>query len=288
LFDAYPLPKKELMKIQALTTTLAVLLAVSLAAIVALVVTTDVIGSQQVIADTPAAIQIDTVNPQTTDANSSTVEVADQTGAEAQPTDGATGTTTADEATPVDTTEDPAPTQPAEEPAPTDPVDPGDEPAPTDPAEEPEEPADPGTGEPPCDGTVIDGDCVPISILCLLGYERVGNDCVFVGCPFGFQLNDGVCEPLVVTLPCPAGFVRNAAGTCVPKPVLDPPVFQPPVFDPPVFEPIFCLDGFTWVDGECVPVCPSNSLWVGGFCLPQLDLDLIQLPEFDLATTIGG
>ena len=264
------------MKIQALTTTLAVLLAVSLAAIVALVVSSDVLGSEQVIADTPAAIQIDVVNPQTPDADSSTTEVADQTGAEEQPAE----TTTATDSAPVDTTDEPTPADPPVDPAPT-PADPEPpvEPAPADPdpAEEPA-PADPGPVETPCDGTVIDGGCVPpISIKCLLGYERVGNDCLFVGCPLGFQLNDGVCETLVLTLPCPAGFFRNDAGTCVPQ----------LVFDPPVFEPVFCLEGFTRVDGECVSICPPDTQWVGGFCLPQFDFDPIQLPEFDLAA-IGG
>ena len=140
------------MKNQALTTTLAVLLAVSLSALVALIVSTQVIGGQTV-ADLPAAIEI--VTPE----------------APQPPAGGAS--TNDDAAVPVDTDEAPTPSNDnTRSPAPaTNTGQTMDDAVPV-----PGNNDEPTTGEPPCEGEIVDSECVPpVLILCQLGYEYVGD-----------------------------------------------------------------------------------------------------------------
>ncbi len=274
------------MKNQALITTLAVLLAVALSAIVAIVVTSDVLDAQTAgsTADTPTAIQIDVRTPNTgsapaagTPADAAQPAAPGQNNqannapaAPATPNTGQTGDTPAAPATPDTATPDTGDAQPGDTPdtptAPdTDPDDDGDEPT---------------LGEPPCDGTIVDGDCVTVPIACLIGYEWDGTECVFVACPFGLVLQDGVCEQLVLTLPCSNGYIRLQNGTCV----LDAVILVPDV------DLILCGPGLKLVDGECVTVCPPKHTWTAGFCVPkiELDLDALALPNVDLSAVNGN
>ena len=206
------------MKNQALTTTLAVLLAVSLSALVALIVSTQVIGGQTV-ADLPAAIEI--VTPE----------------APQPPAGGAS--TNDDAAVPVDTDEAPTPSNDnTRSPAPaTNTGQTMDDAVPV-----PGNNDEPTTGEPPCEGEIVDSECVPpVLILCQLGYEYVGDECVYIGCPVGYLLEDGICELLVFQAPCDAGFQR-IGDVCLPILVIDPGQFEP-----------LCFVGQHVENGVCVP-----------------------------------
>lgn len=206
------------MKNQALTTTLAVLLAVSLSALVALIVSTQVIGGQTV-ADLPAAIEI--VTPE----------------APQPPTGDAS--TNDDAAVPVDTDEAPTPSNDnTRSPAPaTNTGQTMDDAVPV-----PGNNDEPTTGEPPCEGEIVDSECVPpVLILCQLGYEYVGDECVYIGCPVGYLLEDGICELLVFQAPCDAGFQR-IGDVCLPILVIDPGQFEP-----------LCFVGQHVENGVCVP-----------------------------------
>lgn len=206
------------MKNQALTTTLAVLLAVSLSALVALIVSTQVIGGQTV-ADLPAAIEI--VTPE----------------APQPPTGDAS--TNDDAAVPVDTDEAPTPSNDnTRSPAPATNTDQTMDDAVPVPGNNDE----PTTGEPPCEGEIVDSECVPpVLILCQLGYEYVGDECVYIGCPVGYLLEDGICELLVFQAPCDAGFQR-IGDVCLPILVIDPGQFEP-----------LCFVGQHVENGVCVP-----------------------------------
>ena len=206
------------MKNQALTTTLAVLLAVSLSALVALIVSTQAIGGQTV-ADLPAAIEI--VTPE----------------APQPPTGDAS--TNDDAAVPVDTDEAPTPSNDnTRSPAPaTNTGQTMDDAVPV-----PGNNDEPTTGEPPCEGEIVDSECVPpVLILCQLGYEYVDDECVYIGCPVGYLLEDGICELLVFQAPCDAGFQR-IGDVCL----------QILVIDPGQFEPL-CFVGQHVENGVCVP-----------------------------------
>lgn len=206
------------MKNQALTTTLAVLLAVSLSALVALIVSTQVIGGQTV-ADLPAAIEI--VTPE----------------APQPPTGDAS--TNDDAAVPVDTDEAPTPSNDnTRSPAPaTNTGQTMDDAVPV-----PGNNDEPTTGEPPCEGEIVDSECVPpVLILCQLGYEYVDDECVYIGCPVGYLLEDGICELLVFQAPCDAGFQR-IGDVCLPILVIDPGQFEP-----------LCFVGQHVENGVCVP-----------------------------------
>ncbi len=206
------------MKNQALTTTLAVLLAVSLSALVALIVSTQAIGGQTV-ADLPAAIEI--VTPE----------------APQPPTGDAS--TNDDAAVPVDTDEAPTPSNDnTRSPAPaTNTGQTMDDAVPV-----PGNNDEPTTGEPPCEGEIVDSECVPpVLILCQLGYEYVGDECVYIGCPVGYLLEDGICELLVFQAPCDAGFQR-IGDVCLPILVIDPGQFEP-----------LCFVGQYVENGVCVP-----------------------------------
>ena len=206
------------MKNQALTTTLAVLLAVSLSALVALIVSTQVIGGQTV-ADLPAAIEI--VTPEAP-----------------QPPAG-DASTNDDAAVPVDTDEAPTPSNDnTRSPAPaTNTGQTMDDAVPV-----PGNNDEPTTGEPPCEGEIVDSECVPpVLILCQLGYEYVGDECVYIGCPVGYLLEDGICELLVFQAPCDAGFQR-IGDVCLPILVIDPGQFEP-----------LCFVGQHVENGVCVP-----------------------------------
>lgn len=206
------------MKNQALTTTLAVLLAVSLSALVALIVSTQVIGGQTV-ADLPAAIEI--VTPE----------------APQPPAGGAS--TNDDAAVPVDTDEAPTPSNDnTRSPAPaTNTGQTMDDAVPV-----PGNNDEPTTGEPPCEGEIVDSECVPpVLILCQLGYEYVDDECVYIGCPVGYLLEDGICELLVFQAPCDAGFQR-IGDVCLPILVIDPGQFEP-----------LCFVGQHVENGVCVP-----------------------------------
>lgn len=206
------------MKNQALTTTLAVLLAVSLSALVALIVSTQAIGGQTV-ADLPAAIEI--VTPE----------------APQPPAGGAS--TNDDAAVPVDTDEAPTPSNDnTRSPAPaTNTGQTMDDAVPV-----PGNNDEPTTGEPPCEGEIVDSECVPpVLILCQLGYEYVGDECVYIGCPVGYLLEDGICELLVFQAPCDAGFQR-IGDVCLPILVIDPGQFEP-----------LCFVGQHVENGVCVP-----------------------------------
>ncbi|MCO4833114.1 MAG: hypothetical protein KC481_05600 [Acidimicrobiaceae bacterium] len=206
------------MKNQALTTTLAVLLAVSLSALVALIVSTQAIGGQTV-ADLPAAIEI--VTPE----------------APQPPTGDAS--TNDDAAVPVDTDEAPTPSNDnTRSPAPATNTDQTMDDAVPVPGNNDE----PTTGEPPCEGEIVDSECVPpVLILCQLGYEYVGDECVYIGCPVGYLLEDGICELLVFQAPCDAGFQR-IGDVCLPILVIDPGQFEP-----------LCFVGQHVENGVCVP-----------------------------------
>ena len=206
------------MKNQALTTTLAVLLAVSLSALVALIVSTQVIGGQTV-ADLPAAIEI--VTPEAP-----------------QPPAG-DASTNDDAAVPVDTDEAPTPSNDnTRSPAPaTNTGQTMDDAVPV-----PGNNDEPTTGEPPCEGEIVDSECVPpVLILCQLGYEYVDDECVYIGCPVGYLLEDGICELLVFQAPCDAGFQR-IGDVCLPILVIDPGQFEP-----------LCFVGQHVENGVCVP-----------------------------------
>jgi len=206
------------MKNQALTTTLAVLLAVSLSALVALIVSTQAIGGQTV-ADLPAAIEI--VTPE----------------APQPPTGDAS--TNDDAAVPVDTDEAPTPSNDnTRSPAPaTNTGQTMDDAVPV-----PGNNDEPTTGEPPYEGEIVDSECVPpVLILCQLGYEYVGDECVYIGCPVGYLLEDGICELLVFQAPCDAGFQR-IGDVCLPILVIDPGQFEP-----------LCFVGQHVENGVCVP-----------------------------------
>jgi len=206
------------MKNQALTTTLAVLLAVSLSALVALIVSTQAIGGQTV-ADLPAAIEI--VTPE----------------APQPPTGDAS--TNDDAAVPVDTDEAPTPSNDnTRSPAPaTNTGQTMDDAVPV-----PGNNDEPTTGEPPCEGEIVDSECVPpVLILCQLGYEYVGDECVYIRCPVGYLLEDGICELLVFQAPCDAGFQR-IGDVCLPILVIDPGQFEP-----------LCFVGQHVENGVCVP-----------------------------------
>lgn len=206
------------MKNQALTTTLAVLLAVSLSALVALIVSTQAIGGQTV-ADLPAAIEI--VTPE----------------APQPPTGDAS--TNDDAAVPVDTDEAPTPSNDnTRSPAPaTNTGQTMDDAVPV-----PGNNDEPTTGEPPCEGEIVDSECVPpVLILCQLGYEYVDDECVYIGCPVGYLLEDGICELLVFQAPCDAGFQR-IGDVCLPILVIDPGQFEP-----------LCFVGQHVENGVCVP-----------------------------------
>ena len=207
------------MKNQALTTTLAVLLAVSLSALVALIVSTQAIGGQTV-ADLPAAIEI--VTPE----------------APQPPTGDAS--TNDDAAVPVDTDEAPTPSNDnTRSPAPA--TNTGTRPC-DDAVPVPGNNDEPTTGEPPCEGEIVDSECVPpVLILCQLGYEYVGDECVYIGCPVGYLLEDGICELLVFQAPCDAGFQR-IGDVCLPILVIDPGQFDP-----------LCFVGQHVENGVCVP-----------------------------------
>ena len=221
------------MKNQALTTTLAVLLAVSLSALVALIVSTQVIGGQTV-ADLPAAIEI--VTPE----------------APQPPTGDAS--TNDDAAVPVDTDEAPTPSNDnTRSPAPaTNTGQTMDDAVPV-----PGNNDEPTTGEPPCEGEIVDSECVPpVLILCQLGYEYVGDECVYIGCPVGYLLEDGICELLVFQAPCDAGFQR-IGDVCLPILVIDPGQFEP-----------LCFVGQHVENGVCVP----DGKVKPGLLLPGLEL----------------
>lgn len=221
------------MKNQALTTTLAVLLAVSLSALVALIVSTQVIGGQTV-ADLPAAIEI--VTPE----------------APQPPAGGAS--TNDDAAVPVDTDEAPTPSNDnTRSPAPaTNTGQTMDDAVPV-----PGNNDEPTTGEPPCEGEIVDSECVPpVLILCQLGYEYVGDECVYIGCPVGYLLEDGICELLVFQAPCDAGFQR-IGDVCLPILVIDPGQFEP-----------LCFVGQHVENGVCVP----DGKVKPGLLLPGLEL----------------
>ena len=206
------------MKNQALTTTLAVLLAVSLSALVALIVSTQAIGGQTV-ADLPAAIEIVTLEaPQPPTGDASTND---------------------DAAVPVDTDEAPTPSNDnTRSPAPATNTDQTMDDAVPVPGNNDE----PTTGEPPCEGEIVDSECVPpVLILCQLGYEYVGDECVYIGCPVGYLLEDGICELLVFQAPCDAGFQR-IGDVCLPILVIDPGQFEP-----------LCFVGQHVENGVCVP-----------------------------------
>ena len=221
------------MKNQALTTTLAVLLAVSLSALVALIVSTQAIGGQTV-ADLPAAIEIVTPEapqPPTSDAS-----------------------TNDDAAVPVDTDEAPTPSNDnTRSPAPaTNTGQTMDDAVPV-----PGNNDEPTTGEPPCEGEIVDSECVPpVLILCQLGYEYVGDECVYIGCPVGYLLEDGICELLVFQAPCDAGFQR-IGDVCLPILVIDPGQFDP-----------LCFVGQHVENGVCVP----DGKVKPGLLLPGLEL----------------
>ena len=221
------------MKNQALTTTLAVLLAVSLSALVALIVNTQAIGGQTV-ADLPAAIEI--VTPE----------------APQPPTGDAS--TNDDAAVPVDTDEAPTPSNDnTRSPAPATNTDETIDDAVPVPGNNDE----PTTGEPPCEGEIVDGECVPpVLILCQLGYEYVGDECVYIGCPVGYLLEDGICELLVFQAPCDAGFQR-IGDVCLPILVIDPGQFDP-----------LCFVGQHVENGVCVP----DGKVKPGLLLPGLEL----------------
>ena len=221
------------MKNQAPTTTLAVLLAVSLSALVALIVSTQVIGGQTV-ADLPAAIEI--VTPE----------------APQPPAGGAS--TNDDAAVPVDTDEAPTPSNDnTRSPAPaTNTGQTMDDAVPV-----PGNNDEPTTGEPPCEGEIVDSECVPpVLILCQLGYEYVGDECVYIGCPVGYLLEDGICELLVFQAPCDAGFQR-IGDVCLPILVIDPGQFDP-----------LCFVGQHVENGVCVP----DGKVKPGLLLPGLEL----------------
>ncbi|MCH9803370.1 hypothetical protein K0U73_06200 [bacterium] len=221
------------MKNQALTTTLAVLLAVSLSALVALIVSTQVIGGQTV-ADLPAAIEI--VTPE----------------APQPPAGGAS--TNDDAAVPVDTDEAPTPSNDnTRSPAPaTNTGQTMDDAVPV-----PGNNDEPTTGEPPCEGEIVDSECVPpVLILCQLGYEYVDDECVYIGCPVGYLLEDGICELLVFQAPCDAGFQR-IGDVCLPILVIDPGQFDP-----------LCFVGQHVENGVCVP----DGKVKPGLLLPGLEL----------------
>ena len=221
------------MKNQALTTTLAVLLAVSLSALVALIVSTQVIGGQTV-ADLPAAIEI--VTPEAP-----------------QPPAG-DASTNDDAAVPVDTDEAPTPSNDnTRSPAPaTNTGQTMDDAVPV-----PGNNDEPTTGEPPCEGEIVDSECVPpVLILCQLGYEYVGDECVYIGCPVGYLLEDGICELLVFQAPCDAGFQR-IGDVCLPILVIDPGQFDP-----------LCFVGQHVENGVCVP----DGKVKPGLLLPGLEL----------------
>ena len=221
------------MKNQALTTTLAVLLAVSLSALVALIVSTQVIGGQTV-ADLPAAIEI--VTPE----------------APQPPAGGAS--TNDDAAVPVDTDEAPTPSNDnTRSPAPaTNTGQTMDDAVPV-----PGNNDEPTTGEPPCEGEIVDSECVPpVLILCQLGYEYVDDECVYIGCPVGYLLEDGICELLVFQAPCDAGFQR-IGDVCLPILVIDPGQFEP-----------LCFVGQHVENGVCVP----DGKVKPGLLLPGLEL----------------
>ena len=221
------------MKNQALTTTLAVLLAVSLSALVALIVSTQAIGGQTV-ADLPAAIEI--VTPEAP-----------------QPPAG-DASTNDDAAVPVDTDEAPTPSNDnTRSPAPaTNTGQTMDDAVPV-----PGNNDEPTTGEPPCEGEIVDSECVPpVLILCQLGYEYVGDECVYIGCPVGYLLEDGICELLVFQAPCDAGFQR-IGDVCLPILVIDPGQFDP-----------LCFVGQHVENGVCVP----DGKVKPGLLLPGLEL----------------
>ena len=150
------------MKNQALTRTLAVLLVVSLSAIVALVVSSEVIGAQTV-ADAPAAISISVP--------------ADQPVELGPIADGNAITPTEDTTTPS--------TTPGTDPS-TDPS--GDDTVEPDPTTTGDDTVEPDVIALPCDEgfTRIDGVCVPnflldpdvIALLCDEGSIRIGDVCV--------------------------------------------------------------------------------------------------------------
>ncbi len=236
------------MKNQALTTTLAVLLAVSLSALVALIVSTQVIGGQTV-ADLPAAIEI--VTPEAP-----------------QPPAG-DASTNDDAAVPVDTDEAPTPSNDnTRSPAPATNTDQTTDDQTTDDQTTDDQTTDdagpvpgnndePTTGEPPCEGEIVDSECVPpVLILCQLGYEYVDDECVYIGCPVGYLLEDGICELLVFQAPCDAGFQR-IGDVCLPILVIDPGQFDP-----------LCFVGQHVENGVCVP----DGKVKPGLLLPGLEL----------------
>ncbi|MEM7095935.1 MAG: hypothetical protein AAF567_23225 [Actinomycetota bacterium] len=140
------------------------------------------------------------------------------------------------------------------------------------PAEEPEGPVEPEEPEGP----------TPPQILCLLGYEwnPPTGECVFVGCPLGTSLQNGLCTELVVVTPCGGIWFEGTCLEVCPNGLIE--------FDGGCVElvlPVLCLNGFTVVDGECVAQCAPGQIRVGNVC-QDLVLNPV-LPEI-LPPVFGG
>ena len=237
------------MKNQALTATLAVLLAVTLSALVALVVSSEVIGTP---ADTPVSVPIEVVTPAPDAPTAELVADTNEGDPVAQPPATETPAEEApatDDNAPIDTGDGIGNGEDTDSGEDTDGEDATDEDN-TDGEDATDGDNDddhPGIGDPPCEGTIVDGHCIPpVSILCLIGYQEVDGECVFVGCPPTMVLQDGICQVPDVVDTCDGTIIE---GICVPD------------------ISILCLIGYEEVDGDCVFVgCPPTMTLQDGIC----------------------